>query len=245
MEFWHRFRLSALAVAFAIALNGCEPSGSDSDDTQEPHFVLGQSRVNAMDYQGAVEAFDESLETNPRSAQAHYQLAMLYEQKISDPAAAIFHYQQYLKFDPKASNADVVNQRINACKQQLAADVMALPTAPAALRQIEQLTEANQKLQADLAYYSNQLAAAKINPPAPQNNFQQTQTANLVPQPAQNISPRPLSGSKPRTHRVAAGETLVAIARKSGVSLNSLLAANPGLNPKKLRVGQNVNLPLP
>jgi LysM repeat protein len=29
------------------------------------------------------------------------------------------------------------------------------------------------------------------------------------------------------------------------LNLNTLLAANPGLNPKKLRVGQVINLPPP
>ena len=80
-----------------------------------------------MDYQGAVEAFEESLEVNPHSAAAHFQLAMLYDEKESDPAAAIYHYQQYLKFDPNAENAEIVNQHIATCKQQLAADVMAMP----------------------------------------------------------------------------------------------------------------------
>jgi LysM repeat protein len=40
-----------------------------------------------------------------------------------------------------------------------------------------------------------------------------------------------------------ARETLAAIARKYNLNLNSLLAANPGLNPKKMRVGQTINLP--
>jgi LysM repeat protein len=147
-----------------------------------------------------------------------------------------------LKFDPKAPNADVVNQRILACKQQLAADVMAMPTAPAALKQIEQLTEANQKLQADLAYYSNQWATAKMNPGVSQNNSPPAQNANPLPSTSiQNVSAQPAINS--HTHTIAAGETLAAIARKSGVKLNALLAANPGVNPKKLRVGETVNLP--
>src|ERR1700733_14680852 len=107
MQFCNRIVFSVCAFALGIALAGCDPSGrSNADDTKEPHFVLGQSRVNAMDYQGAIEAFEESLEANPHSAQAHYQLAMLYEQHIPDPAAAIYHYGQYLKFDPEAPNAD-------------------------------------------------------------------------------------------------------------------------------------------
>jgi LysM repeat protein len=46
-------------------------------------------------------------------------------------------------------------------------------------------------------------------------------------------------------HTVAAGETPAAIARKLSLNLDALLAANPGLNPKKLRVGQILNLPTP
>ena len=49
-----------------VALGGCAPSGrSQSSEEKEPHFVLGKSRVNAMDYQGAIEAFEQSLEANP------------------------------------------------------------------------------------------------------------------------------------------------------------------------------------
>jgi LysM repeat protein len=36
---------------------------------------------------------------------------------------------------------------------------------------------------------------------------------------------------------------LAAIARKSGVNLAALEAANPGVTPKKLHVGQALNLP--
>jgi LysM repeat protein len=55
--------------------------------------------------------------------------------------------------------------------------------------------------------------------------------------------PAPPKTAKPRTHTIAAGETMAAIARKSGVSLTSLQAANPGVTPKKLHVGQVLNLP--
>ena len=96
------------------------------DEEKEPHYVLGKSRQEAFDYTGAIEAFEESLEANPHSAQAHYQLAMLYENQdaVADPAAAIYHYQQYLKYDPKADNADLVAQHIATCKQKLAENVL-------------------------------------------------------------------------------------------------------------------------
>jgi LysM repeat protein len=244
MQFRNRILFTALAASLGLALGGCDPSGQGAaDDEKEPHFVLGQNRVNAMDYQGAVEAFEESLEANPHSAAAHFQLAWLCSEKESNPAAAIYHYQQYLRFEPNASNAEVVKQQIYTCKQRLAADVMLLPSSPAAQQQLQQLADTNRLLQSELDYYVRQLAALKASAPAP---------SNLVPLPAPTAitiapaaaTPKPPT-AKPRTHTVAARETLAAIARKYGLNLNALLAANHGLNPKKLRVGQIINLPPP
>src|ERR1700733_6830323 len=117
MSFWIRLMAGVCLIWFGVSLSGCLPSGqSQSDEENEPHFVLGKNRVNAMDYQGAIEAFEESLEMNPHSAAAHFELACLYDEKISDPAAAIYHYQQYLKYNPNAENAEIVTQRINSCK---------------------------------------------------------------------------------------------------------------------------------
>jgi LysM repeat protein len=248
MDFWNHIVFSAVVVCLGTALSGCEPSGSSaSDDEKEPHFVVGQSRVNAMDYAGAVEAFEESLEVNPHSAAAHYQLAMLYSEKESNPAAAIYHYQQYLRFDPKAPNADIVNQQINNCKQKLATDVMPLPSSPAAQQQLQQFTDKNRQLQDEVdkwrTYYAAQMAAVKTNQPAASGNATMS-APDAVSSSATVVTAAP-PVDKPRTHIVAANETLAAIARKAGVSLNALLAANPGLNPKKLRVGQAVNLPPP
>ena len=61
MRFWIRFALCAPAVLLGAALGGCTPGQGMADDEKEPHFVLGQSRVNAMDYAGAIEAFEASL----------------------------------------------------------------------------------------------------------------------------------------------------------------------------------------
>jgi LysM repeat protein len=42
---------------------------------------------------------------------------------------------------------------------------------------------------------------------------------------------------------VASGDTLAAIAKKNGVSLKSLQEANAGVNPRKLHVGQKLQIP--
>jgi LysM repeat protein len=252
MSFFGKSVFNASAAVILFALTGCSPSDQSwSDEEKEPHFVLGQSRVNAMDYQGAVEAFEQSLDANPHSAAAHYQLACLFDTRESDPAAAIYHYQQYLKFNPAAQNSDVIRGRINTCKQQLAADVLPLPSAPAMQEQLEKLVEQNRQLQEEVdkwhAFYASQ---PKTNP-VPQNNFVPVANPNPAP-PAQtqtadanhsgNSTPQT---SAQRTHAVAAGETEAAIARKFGVKLSALQAANPGVNPNRLHVGQVLNLPPP
>jgi len=252
MSLFGKFSFGAL-LALLLAGNGCVPGDSSPlDEEKEPHFVLGKSRVNAMDYSGALEAFNEAIEANPRSAAAHFQLACLFDTKESDPAAAIYHYQEFLRLNPKADNAEVIRQRIYSCKQQLAADVLPLPSAPAAQKQLEDLAEKNRRLQDEndkwRAYYAAQQAAPKNSPP---NNPAPAPAGSLTPDDistAPTKSPAVPSAAKPaqpRTHVIAAGETLAAIARKQSVSLAALQAANPGINPKKLRVGQIVNLPTP
>ena len=253
-----------MAALLGVALGGCAPGQGQTDEEKEPHFVLGQSRVNAMDYPGAIDAFEQSIEANPQSAAAHFELGCLYEDKVPDPAAAIYHYKRYLKLNPNASNADNIKQRIEGCKKQLAADVMGLPSSSAAQQQLEKLVEQNRDLlkQVDQlqdtvrqwnAYYASQLAARSNSPPqnisiAPQNPgpapdalpAQPAVTADSTP-----IKPTPPKSTRPRTHTVVAGETAVGIARKAGVKLSALEAANPGMNPARIRAGQVLNLPPP
>lgn len=266
MSFLAKSGLSALLLAALFVAGGCAPAGlPDSDEEKEPHFVLGNTRFNSMDYSGAVEAFQESLEVNPRSALAHYRLAQLFDTKQPDPAAAIFHYQQYLRFRPQADNAEIIRQRIVTCKQQLATDVFAMPTAPATMRRIEELTETNRLLLRQVedlhasvqkwSDYAATLQAAQRNGPgvtALPNDYAHPPSGNPFPDdsstpPASRSTP-PASKPVPakpakRTYTVKSGETMASIARKQGISLKSLQAANPGVNPQKISPGQSLNLP--
>jgi LysM repeat protein len=261
MDFWRCFLPRAFVVCLGAVLCGCDPGQSSLDDKKEPHYILGENRVHAMDYQGAVEAFEQSLEVNSHSAAAHFELACLFDPKDqresnleADPAAAIYHYQQYLKFNPKAENAEVVTARIATCKQQLAADVMSMPSAPAAQRELERLTDQNRQLQDQIDalkkwndYYAAQLAAKSNLVSTPNNPVVQQTQSPVQPQqtvPTQ-IANRPANPVVPRTHAVIANETEAAVARKYGIKLSALQAANPGVNPNKLRVGQPLNIPPP
>lgn len=194
MSFIGKWNPVFLAAAFCVVVSGCSPDQGPMDEEKEPHYMLGMSRIHAFDYTGAIEAFEESLDANPHSSQAHYQLAMLYENQESDPAAAIYHYQQYLKYNPKADNADLVGQHVATCKQQLAENVLQLPSTPAVQQQLEKLTEENRRLHDQLtqwqAYYAAQ-QAARTNPPAQQNNYNYSPATPQQPVQQQATSPTP------------------------------------------------------
>ena len=57
-------------------------------------------------------------------------------------------------------------------------------------------------------------------------------------------APKPVSrAAAARTHVVKAGEIPAAIARRYGISVQELMAANKGIDPRRMRAGQTLNLP--
>ena len=228
------------------------------DEEKEPHFLEGKSRVSSMDYKAAIESFEEALEVNPHSASAHFELACLLSDKEPDPAAAIYHYQTYLKLRPGVDNADIVKQRITVLKQDLAKAVMPPSATPAMQREFERLADENRQLRDQLekwkaAYYARAAAPPPAPPPTGPSPTPtplatpSTAATRPVAAPATGsaTSSAPTSATAQRTYKVQAGDTPAAIARKHSVKLEALLAANPGLEPRKMKVGQVLNIPAP
>lgn len=254
-----------LGTGLWLITTGCMPGPTGLlEEQKEPHYRAGKARVNAMDYQGAVEAFRRALEVNPRSASAHFELGWLFDVKVPDPAAAIYHYERYLQLRPKADNADIVRQRILACKQELARAVLPLPITPGLQREFEQLAEENRRLKSELARWqayagdltralSNAVAAAQAPradslAPFPGTPSAAVPASKMQPRPTPTVpEPAPAMGSTglsdSRVHVVQPGETPSSIARRYGVSVQALLEANPGLEPRRMRIGQKINIP--
>jgi LysM repeat protein len=254
-----------------LGLAGCFPTSTNPlDEQKDPHFLLGQDRVNSKDFKGAIESFEKSLEANPRSASAHFELGWLYEEKDPNPAAAIYHYESFLKLRPSSDKVDIVKPRIIACKQEMAKSVLISLGTQTTQRDLEKLrvelektlVENNQlraqlvQAQQQLAVFQAQSQAARtpvtstpLVPTAPRSNSLTTTTpAAETPRPVASSSNAPAKASAPtasRKHNVQSGENPVAIARKYNVKLDALLSANPGLDPKRLKIGQTINIPTP
>src|SRR5581483_2943329 len=265
MTYWARF-LSGMMLLFVwtLLLAGCGPSGSAPlDEEKEPHFLAGKERIGTLDWRGAIESFEKALQANPRSAAAHFELAWIYDQKEADPAAAIYHYQHFLQLRPRADNSDLARERITVCKQALAETVSLGPVTERVQRQFEQIREdnkrlidENKRLREELEKWSSYAARLQNLTNQAAGSAHPAQTASLAQVSAVLQSPsHEQAGAKPagpaasnsapaaRTHTVKSGETPSLIARRYGVKLEALMAANPNLEPRRLRVGQALRIP--
>lgn len=260
MTFWARFR-SALLLMICAVLSGCIPAASGTlDEEKEPHFLAGKSRASTLDYKGAIECFEKALQTNPQSSAAHFELAWIFDVKEPDPAAAIYHYDHYLKLRINPSNADLVKQRIMVCKQALAETVSLGPVTEKMQRQFEQLMETNKFLLEQnkelreavdkWSSYAARLQTMTNPPPALSSTSPPSAQPILLARGSMSTGansakpePAPVSGAATRTHVVKAGETPSLIARKYGIKLEALMTANPSLDPRRLKIGQVLRVP--
>ena len=162
----------------------------------------------------------------------------MYDQKESDPAAAIYHYERYLKLQPNSGKEDMVKTRILACKQQLAQTVSLGPVTEKQQREFEQLAEENKRLREEIEKWrayalrlqslTNQASPAV---PAPRATHWPVSSQPAIAEPANPARPPAAPAATERTHIVKAGETPSLIARKYGVKLEALMAANPKVGP--------------
>jgi tetratricopeptide (TPR) repeat protein len=263
-----RLRCLALVLLLGLGSSGCSPTAeTQSVEQNNPHFRAGKEKLAALDYRGAIESFERALEDNPRSGLAHFELGVLYEQRENDYAAALYHYNKVLKLRPDEYPAGIIRQRIPACKQELLkADSLAVFN-PSAFRDTERLREEKERLREENTALRKQLALLQaqaaqrpvavaqgnspiVTPAAPRDAFRDSPiiVATRTNAPfhggttdrARSATP---AGSRTRTHSVKAGETAFSISRQYGIKADALLSANPGLNPKRLRVGQVLNIP--
>ncbi len=262
-----QFAALGLLGAVWLAVAGCTPSNSSQlDEERESHFLAGKSRVNTLDFQGAIECFEKALEVNPHSAAAHLELGCIYEQREIDPAAAIYHYQRYITLRTNAGNEDTIKRHIMSCKQELARTVSLGPISQGLQRDFEKLLEENKKLQEELQKLKQARAEATPAPvtavipapPAPTTRSTPS-ISSVAPSGASSTSRQQTlvastptstritasnSGSSARSYTIKSGDTPSSVAKKYNIRVESLMAANPGLDPRKMRVGQTVNLPV-
>lgn len=224
------------------------------DEQREPHFLTAKARTAGLDFKGAIEAYEAALEANPRNASAHYELGLLCERE-SDYAAAIYHLERYLKFRPDAANAQIIRDRINADKMELSKTAAFAPVTQNLEREFQKLAEEKQQMRAELERAKSELeqwrayAVSRGSSAVAPTGYRPNPGTSTVAGLGQNV--RPVVGGSAvqvaqpvsRTHTVQSGDTLTSIASRYRVTVVQLQATNPGLDPRRMKIGQVIRLP--
>src|SRR3954453_3719412 len=98
---FHR-RISLVVLSTMLLLFGC-----DRMITPRNTQIVKDADAKAAqgDYLRAINLYESALDDRPRCADIHYKLALLYDDKMSEPLNALHHYKRYLTLNPDGSRA--------------------------------------------------------------------------------------------------------------------------------------------
>ncbi len=83
-----------------------------------------------------------------------------------------------------------------------------------------------------------------LSAPADKPAEEPAEPAAAPPTSAPTQTPQPTPLAIAARHTVTTGDTLWGIAVQYGLSLDALIAANPGINPDRIRPGDTINIPV-
>jgi len=90
------------------------------------------------DYLWAINLYEAALDGTPQSAEVHFKLALLYDDKLNDPLHALHHFKRYLVLNPDGSHAadvrDFMKRDEVALGTSLSGDSVVTRTEAARLR---------------------------------------------------------------------------------------------------------------
>jgi len=115
---WTNLGITQVKLGDAAAARSAFRSAIDSDRRQiEAWNQLGMLQRRAGELEAAGASWRSALEINPDFANAHWNLAILYDRYLPDPARALAHYTQYRQLTQ--SDDPQLQQWIAALEEQL------------------------------------------------------------------------------------------------------------------------------
>ena len=221
----------ALCLGLALSVGGC-----DRMITPRHAQVIKDAESKAADgnYLRAITLYESALDGSDKSADIHYRLALLYDDKMHDPLNALHHFKRYLTLAPNGPHANEVKNFMKKDELELGTTLSGdsvVSRAEAARLKNENLT-LRKELEDQRARLQSATTAMKAAGDAPK---EKTPSASKKPGGA-------------RTYVVRDGDTLASISRKfykSSSQWKKILAANRDVvdEPGKLKAGQTLTIP--
>lgn len=185
-------RVAGVCAALAIlSLSACDrlfDKGSQED------VYVADKKMAAGDYRAAASMYEAALDGTAKTAEVHYKLALLYDDKLKSPLDALHHMDRYLELAP--SGPHVRDAKAYKKEGEIKLLTQLSKGSPITQQDAARLKNDNQILREQLTA----LRAQKAIPVA---------TMNGKGEPVQKPIP---PGA--RTHTVQPGETLSTISQK-------------------------------
>lgn len=148
--------------------------------------------------------------------------------------------EKFSSVDSQSSVIDKQNQKLESQIRQVENQFPKL---------VQQMKSALQQVGNDIRTTREQAtlntqALEKINQLLTQQQPQMKTEPKVAPNPTvTTMAPESPQTESPGTHKIAAGETFGKIAKQYGVTVAAILEANPDTNPKRLQIGQEIQIP--
>ncbi len=102
-------RAANLAVALCVAALVLFPSCNRMATPPAKQLLKdADARTASGDFLLAINLYEDALDGTERSAEIHYKLALLYDDKLGDSLNALHHFKRYLTLAPTGSHAEEV-----------------------------------------------------------------------------------------------------------------------------------------
>jgi nucleoid-associated protein YgaU len=177
-------------LAAALALTACDKLITDKPRTK---LAAAAEKAKAKEFQAAVRLYEDALDGTAETAEAHYRLAVIYDEKMRRPTSAVHHFQRYLDLAPKGPYA---NEAASYVKESASKLARTSGGSVGSQSELVRLKNENLNLQKQLMESKQRAAALSVT---------------AAKRAEETKAPLP-PGS--RRHTVASGETPASISRK-------------------------------
>ena len=106
--------IRVFALAASLLLSAC-----DRQESLRESVDLGDKRVKLGAFQEAVRAYESALDGTTKTADVHYKLGVLYDDKLKDPLSAIHHYGRFILLVPEGKKTVKAKRARGECERRL------------------------------------------------------------------------------------------------------------------------------
>lgn len=222
---------TAICLGLAFSAGGC-----DWMITSRSVQVIKDAESKSADgnYLRAITLYESALDGSAKSAEIHYRLALLYDDKTHDPLNALHHFKRYLTLAPSGPHASEVRNFMKKDELELATNLSG--DSVVSRTEAARLKNENLTLRKEVEDQRARLHGATTEKASADGHDKQTSTASMK------------STGAARTYVVRDGDTLASISRKfykSSAKWKKIRDANRNVvdDPGKLKAGQTLTIP--